>query len=67
MTTHCGAVERRDVLLVHDRRIEAARQHRVQYRRVAEWIKSYQSIEALDFDLLAGGHGSVLFKKTDVT
>lgn len=33
---------------------------------MAEWIKSYQSIEALDFDVLAGGHGDVLFKKADV-
>jgi len=31
-----------------------------------EWIRSYKTIESLDFDLLAGGHGSVLFKKSDV-
>ena len=34
---------------------------------IAEWIKSYKTIEGLDFDLLAGGHSDVLFKKTDVT
>jgi glyoxylase-like metal-dependent hydrolase (beta-lactamase superfamily II) len=33
---------------------------------IAEWIKSYKTIEGLDFDLLAGGHGSTLFKKSDV-
>ena len=34
---------------------------------MSEWIKSYRTIEALDFDILAQGHGSVLFKKSDVT
>jgi glyoxylase-like metal-dependent hydrolase (beta-lactamase superfamily II) len=33
---------------------------------LAEWIKSYKTIESLDFDTLAGGHGSALFKKADV-
>ena len=33
---------------------------------LAEWIKSYQAIEDLDFDFLAGGHGSALFTKADV-
>jgi glyoxylase-like metal-dependent hydrolase (beta-lactamase superfamily II) len=33
---------------------------------LAEWIRSYRSIEQLDFDLLAGGHGSALFTKSDV-
>jgi glyoxylase-like metal-dependent hydrolase (beta-lactamase superfamily II) len=33
---------------------------------LAEWIQSYKAIEDLDFDLLAGGHGSALFTKTDV-
>jgi glyoxylase-like metal-dependent hydrolase (beta-lactamase superfamily II) len=33
---------------------------------MAEWIKSYRTIESLDFDGLAGGHGSALFKKSDV-
>jgi glyoxylase-like metal-dependent hydrolase (beta-lactamase superfamily II) len=33
---------------------------------VSEWIRSYKTLESLDFDLLAGGHGSVLFKKSDV-
>ena len=34
---------------------------------MSEWIKSYRTIEALDFDILAQGHGSVLFTKADVT
>ena len=34
---------------------------------MAEWIKSYRTIEALDFDILAQGHGAVLFTKKDVT
>ena len=34
---------------------------------MAEWIASYRTIEALDFDILAQGHGSVLFTKADVT
>jgi glyoxylase-like metal-dependent hydrolase (beta-lactamase superfamily II) len=34
---------------------------------LAEWIRSYRAVEALDFDLLAGGHGSALFDKADVT
>jgi len=33
---------------------------------MAEWIKSYRTVESLDFDTLATGHGSALFKKTDV-
>jgi glyoxylase-like metal-dependent hydrolase (beta-lactamase superfamily II) len=33
---------------------------------LAEWIRSYRSVEALDFDILAGGHGA-LFEKQDVT
>ena len=33
---------------------------------VSEWIRSYKTIESLDFDQLAGGHGSALFKKSDV-
>lgn len=33
---------------------------------LSEWIRSYRSVEALDFDILAGGHGSVLFDKDDV-
>jgi len=33
---------------------------------LAEWIKSYRTVEALDFDILAPGHGA-LFKKSDVT
>jgi glyoxylase-like metal-dependent hydrolase (beta-lactamase superfamily II) len=33
---------------------------------LSEWIKSYKLIEDLDFDILAQGHGSVLFKKADV-
>ena len=34
---------------------------------MSEWIKSYRTIEALDFDVLAQGHGNLLFKKADVT
>jgi len=33
---------------------------------MAEWIRSYKTIEGLDFDLLVGGHGSALFKKSDI-
>jgi len=31
---------------------------------MAEWIKSYRTVEALDFDILVPGHGA-LFKKAD--
>jgi glyoxylase-like metal-dependent hydrolase (beta-lactamase superfamily II) len=34
---------------------------------MSEWIRSYKTIEALDFDVLAQGHGTVLFRKADVT
>jgi glyoxylase-like metal-dependent hydrolase (beta-lactamase superfamily II) len=37
------------------------------YHPASEWIKSYKTIESLDFDVIAGGHGDVLFKKADVT
>jgi glyoxylase-like metal-dependent hydrolase (beta-lactamase superfamily II) len=33
---------------------------------LAEWIKSYRAIEELDFDLIAGGHGSALFTNADI-
>src|SRR5262249_35731832 len=33
---------------------------------MADWIRSYQAIESLDFDVLAQGHGDVPFKKADV-
>jgi glyoxylase-like metal-dependent hydrolase (beta-lactamase superfamily II) len=33
---------------------------------MAEWVRSYKTIENLDFDVLAQGHGAVLFKKADV-
>jgi glyoxylase-like metal-dependent hydrolase (beta-lactamase superfamily II) len=33
---------------------------------LADWIKSYQTLEQLDFDSLAGGHGSALFTKVDM-
>jgi glyoxylase-like metal-dependent hydrolase (beta-lactamase superfamily II) len=33
---------------------------------LSQWIRSYESVEALDFDVLAGGHG-VLFDKAAVT
>jgi glyoxylase-like metal-dependent hydrolase (beta-lactamase superfamily II) len=32
-----------------------------------EWIRSYRTVEALDFDIVAGGHGRVLFDKQGVT
>lgn len=32
-----------------------------------EWIASYRTVEALDFDILAGGHGRALFDKAGVT
>ena len=33
---------------------------------LAEWIRSYRTVEALDFDIFAGGHGA-LGTKADVT
>jgi len=33
---------------------------------MSEWIISYRTVESLDFDTLATGHGSALFKKADV-
>jgi cyclase len=33
---------------------------------LSQWIKSYRTIEALDFDILAQGHGSGNFTKADV-
>lgn len=33
---------------------------------MAEWIRSYRTVEALDFDIVAGGHGRELFDKQDV-
>src|SRR5690606_6505431 len=33
---------------------------------LAAWIASYRALEALDFEVLAPGHGA-LFKKSDVT
>lgn len=33
---------------------------------MTEWIQSYKTIESQDFDVLAQGHGNVLFKKADV-
>jgi glyoxylase-like metal-dependent hydrolase (beta-lactamase superfamily II) len=32
---------------------------------IAEWIRSYRAVEALDFDIFAGGHGA-FFTKADV-
>jgi glyoxylase-like metal-dependent hydrolase (beta-lactamase superfamily II) len=32
-----------------------------------EWIRSYRTLEALDFDISVGGHGSVQFTKKDIT
>ena len=33
---------------------------------LSEWLKSYRTVESLDFDTFAGGHGA-LAKKADVT
>ena len=33
---------------------------------LSEWIRSYRTVEALDFDIFAGGHGA-LATKADVT
>ena len=33
---------------------------------MAEWIRSYRTVEALDFDIVAGGHGRELFDTQDV-
>jgi glyoxylase-like metal-dependent hydrolase (beta-lactamase superfamily II) len=33
---------------------------------LSEWIRSYRTIEDLDFDILAQGHGQVTFTKADV-
>ncbi|HZJ32865.1 MAG TPA: MBL fold metallo-hydrolase [Vicinamibacterales bacterium] len=33
---------------------------------LSEWLKSYRTVESLDFDILAAGHGTGLFKKADV-
>lgn len=34
---------------------------------LSEWISSYRTVEALDFDIVAGGHGRVTFDKQGVT
>jgi glyoxylase-like metal-dependent hydrolase (beta-lactamase superfamily II) len=34
---------------------------------LSEWIRSYRTVEGLDFDIVAGGHGRVLFDKAAVT
>jgi glyoxylase-like metal-dependent hydrolase (beta-lactamase superfamily II) len=34
---------------------------------LSEWIRSYKTIEGLDFDILAQGHGQVTFTKADVS
>jgi len=33
---------------------------------LSEWIRSFRTIEALDFDILAQGHGAVNFTKADL-
>ncbi len=33
---------------------------------LSEWIRSYRTLEGLDFDILVGGHGAVAFSKRDV-
>ena len=34
---------------------------------LSEWIRSYRTIESLDFDILAQGHGTTTFTKADVS
>jgi glyoxylase-like metal-dependent hydrolase (beta-lactamase superfamily II) len=34
---------------------------------LSEWIRSYRTLEQLDFDILAGGHGWKTFTKQDIT
>jgi glyoxylase-like metal-dependent hydrolase (beta-lactamase superfamily II) len=34
---------------------------------LADWIRSYRTLEALDFDVLSGGHGWKTFTKQDIT
>jgi len=34
---------------------------------LSEWIRSYRTLEALDFDILAGGHGWKTFTRQDLT
>lgn len=33
---------------------------------LSEWIRSYRTLEALDFDILAGGHGWKMFTRQDI-
>ena len=37
------------------------------YHPMDEWIRSYRALEALDFDISVGGHGSAAFTKQDLT
>ena len=34
---------------------------------LSEWIRSYRTLEQLDFDILSGGHGWKTFTKQDIT
>jgi glyoxylase-like metal-dependent hydrolase (beta-lactamase superfamily II) len=34
---------------------------------ISEWIRSYRTLEDLDFDIAVGGHGTVPFTKADIT
>ncbi|MDR2215514.1 MAG: MBL fold metallo-hydrolase [Nevskiaceae bacterium] len=34
---------------------------------ISEWIRSYRTLETLDFDMLIGGHGTVPFTKADIS
>ncbi len=34
---------------------------------ISEWIRSYRTLEELDFDIAVGGHGTVPFTKADIT
>jgi glyoxylase-like metal-dependent hydrolase (beta-lactamase superfamily II) len=35
------------------------------YHPMDEWIRSYRTLEALDFDIAVGGHGSAVFTRQD--
>ncbi|MEY2855300.1 MAG: hypothetical protein RL030_2432 [Pseudomonadota bacterium] len=34
---------------------------------ISEWIRSYRTLEGLDFDISVGGHGTASFTKADIT
>jgi len=52
-----------DALVANDIHSAAERVWPVDGKPLAEWIKSYRTVEGLDFDVLATGHGAPLFTK----